>query len=96
MRKIVTLFCTCALLLGLAGCGGMKGEAETKESLAIMREAIANKDAKAEETKKKTEALAKRMEALNLTAEEKKKLEEKFKPEMEKLIAEMMKAMKNP
>ncbi len=87
-----------ALLVNVSGCGGMKGESETKEMIKLMNDtadALEKKDAKkAEELKKKGEELAKKMKDLNLSKDEEKKLEEKYKGDVEKAQKRIEEALK--
>jgi hypothetical protein len=98
MKQLVVAAFAFGLLTCVNGCGGMKGESETKEGIQILNDtadAIEKKDeAKLKELKKKGEDLKKKMDDLKLSDDEKKKLDEKYKADGEKAMKRVEDAMK--
>jgi hypothetical protein len=98
MKQFLVVASAFFLVVSVSGCGGMKGESETKEAIKLtneMADAMEAKDKdKIEATKKKLEDLKKKMDDLKLTDDEKKKLEEKYKADSEKAQKRVEEALK--
>ncbi len=88
MRQLAVVAFACGLLVGVNGCGNIKGEAETKELIKLMNaraEALEKKEvAHVEELEKQAEEAKKRLDELKMTDEEKQKLKVKYRDDVQK------------